>query len=95
MPALETIASHGVEAIHLHNTTLADSVRKQLGLEPTGSAIVTMPLADTMSLTERGISASLRSSNVRVGFHLYNDGSDVDALVEAVTAGRGGSAPRT
>jgi selenocysteine lyase/cysteine desulfurase len=57
-------------------------------MEPTGSAIVAVPLTDTAALTERGISASLRSSNVRVGFHLYNDESDVDALVGAVIAGR-------
>jgi selenocysteine lyase/cysteine desulfurase len=87
VPALETIASRGVEAIHRHNTGLADSARQRLGMEPTGSAIVIVPLADTAALTDRGISASLRSSNVRVGFHLYNDDSDVDALVEAVTAG--------
>lgn len=93
VPALETIASQGVEAIHRHNTSLADSARKRLGMEPTGSAIVTVPLSDTSALTERGISASLRASNVRVGFHLYNDSSDVDALVEAVTKSRATTAP--
>jgi selenocysteine lyase/cysteine desulfurase len=56
-------------------------------MEPTGSAILIVPLPNTSALTDRGISASLRSANVRVGFHLYNDDSDVDALVEAVTAG--------
>lgn len=86
VPALETIASQGVEAIHRHNTTLADSARSRLGMEPTGSAIVTVPLSDTSALTERGIAASLRSTNVRVGFHLYNDSSDIDALVDAVAA---------
>ena len=87
VPALEIIASHGVDAIHRHNQALADSARTELGIQPTGSAIVTVPLSDTSALTERGISASLRSSNVRVGFHLYNDHGDVDALVEAVNAG--------
>lgn len=86
VPALETIASNGVDAIHRHNIGLADSARERLGMEPTGSAIVTVPLSDTTALIERGISASLRSSNVRVGFHLYNDAGDVDALVEAVKA---------
>lgn len=88
VPALEMIASLGVDAIHRHNITLADAARQRLGMEPTGSAIVIVPLADTSALTVRGISASVRSSNVRVGFHLYNDESDVDALVEAVTASR-------
>jgi selenocysteine lyase/cysteine desulfurase len=88
VPALEIIAGHGVEAIHRHDSALADSARGRLGMKPTGSAIVTVPLSDTTALAERGISASLRSSNVRVGFHFYNDHSDVDALVEAVTASR-------
>ena len=90
VPALEIIADHGVDAIHRHNRALADSARTRLGIQPTGSAIVTVPLSDTSPLAERGISASLRSSNVRVGFHLYNDDGDVDALVEAVQAGRRG-----
>ena len=90
VPALEMIASRGVAAIHRHNITLADAARQRLGMEPTGSAIVIVPLADTSALTVRGISASVRSSNVRVGFHLYNDDGDVDALVEAVTASRTG-----
>ena len=88
VPALEAIAGSGVDAIHRHNTALADSARKRLGMEPTGSAIVVVPLSDISALAERGISASLRSSNVRVGFHIYNDHTDVDALVEAVLAGR-------
>jgi selenocysteine lyase/cysteine desulfurase len=87
VPALEMVAGRGVEAIYLHNTALADSARQRLGMEPTGSAILIVPLPNTSALTDRGISASLRSANVRVGFHLYNDDSDVDALVEAVTAG--------
>jgi selenocysteine lyase/cysteine desulfurase len=87
VPALEMVAGRGVEAIYLHNTALADSARQRLGMEPTGSAILIVPLPNTSALTDRGISACLRSANVRVGFHLYNDDSDVDALVEAVTAG--------
>lgn len=89
VPALEIIADHGVDVIHRHDVSLADRARDRLGLAPTGSAIVTVPLSDTASLIRRGISASLRSSNVRVGFHLYNDVSDVDAFVEAVSASSG------
>ena len=90
VPALEMIASRGVAAIHRHNINLADAARQRLGMEPTGSAIVILPLADTSALTVLGISASVRSSNVRVGFHLYNDDGDVDALVEAVASDRTG-----
>ena len=47
VPALESIAGSGVDAIHRHNTALADSARKRLGMETTGSAIVIVPLSDT------------------------------------------------
>lgn len=83
-PALEILAEHGVAAIGAHNLSLAADAQERLGLEVTGSAIFTVPLFDTSVLTKRGISAALRASSVRVGFHLYNDLSDVTALVKAV-----------
>lgn len=86
VPALQLIADQGVEAIYRHDVDLANTARDKLSLPASESAIVTIPLSDTASLADRGISASVRAASVRVGFHLYNDVSDVEALVEAVTA---------
>lgn len=83
-PALEVIASAGVDSIHRHDVTLADSLRDRLSLDGHGSAIVSIPLSDGSVLTERGIAAAVRAGSVRVGFHLYNDATDVEALVAAV-----------
>ncbi|WP_129794538.1 aminotransferase class V-fold PLP-dependent enzyme [Sphingosinicella sp. CPCC 101087] len=39
-------------------------------------------------LIERNVVTSYRDGNVRAGFHLYNDRSDVDRLIEALRANR-------
>jgi selenocysteine lyase/cysteine desulfurase len=84
-PALEVIADHGVERIYRHDVDLADALRARLDLPASGSAIVTVPTANATQLAERGISAAARAGAVRVGFHLYNDNSDVAALVAAIS----------
>jgi selenocysteine lyase/cysteine desulfurase len=42
----------------------------------------------TAHLAERGVVVSWREDNVRAMFHAYNDASDVDALLEGLTAHR-------
>ena len=42
----------------------------------------------TERLAERGVVVSWREGNVRAMFHAYNDGSDIDALVEGLMANR-------
>jgi selenocysteine lyase/cysteine desulfurase len=42
----------------------------------------------TARLAERGVVVSWREANVRAMFHAYNDGSDVDALVDGLMANR-------
>ena len=86
VPALERIAGAGVSTIHRHDIGLADRAREQLGIDSNGSAIMIVPVPDATVLTDRGIAAAVRSDSVRVGFHLYNDIDDVDALVDAVRA---------
>jgi selenocysteine lyase/cysteine desulfurase len=85
-PALELLASIGIPAIHRHDVALADDARRRLGLAPTGSAIVSIPIDDDAPLRDRDIAATVRSGSVRVGFHVYNSAADVDALVAAVRA---------
>ncbi len=82
--ALELLAQVGVERIHAHDVGLADRVREGLGLAPSGSAIVSIPTEGAVDLAAHGITASVRAGSLRVGCHLYNDGSDVDALLTAL-----------
>lgn len=84
--ALELITEVGVEAIHDHDVALASQVRDELGLPASRSAIVTIPTAQPVELTPHGIHASVRAGSLRVGCHLYNDATDVAALVRAVGA---------
>jgi selenocysteine lyase/cysteine desulfurase len=84
VPALELISDIGIDVIHRHDVGLASNARRMLGLPPSDSAMLTVPMGDTDALTRRGISAAVRAGSVRVGFHLYNDQTDVDALVAAV-----------
>lgn len=84
VPALELITELGVDAIHAHDVALADRVRGELGLPASGSAIVAITTDQPVDLAPHGIHASVRAGSLRVGCHLYNDASDIDALVRAV-----------
>lgn len=87
-PALRLIAELGVQAIHRHDVALAELVRRELDIAPSGSAMVTIPLTDTSRLARHGIEAAVREGSVRVGFHLYNTEDDVDRLLEVVSVAR-------
>ena len=82
--ALELIADVGVDAINVHDRVLSDDLRSRLGLPPSRSVIVTVPTVDAPDLAGHGIRSAVRAGSVRVGFHLYNDAADVDALVAAL-----------
>ncbi len=84
-PALELVEDIGVDEINEHNVGLANRFRSALGIEPSNSAIVSVEVdGDMGSLQRAGILAAWRAGNLRVSFHLYNDTSDVDALLNAL-----------
>jgi selenocysteine lyase/cysteine desulfurase len=56
-----------------------------MGLEPSNSAIVTLP-GDVGCLEAANIQAAQRAGGVRVGFHLYNDEEDADLAVDVLTS---------
>lgn len=84
VPALELITQVGVDRIHAHDVGLADAVRDGLGLPPSSSAIVSVPTSAPVDVAGQGITASVRAGSLRIGCHLYNDASDVEALLAAV-----------
>ncbi|MGV0850465.1 aminotransferase class V-fold PLP-dependent enzyme [Mycolicibacterium phlei] len=82
---LPWLASLDRPAVERHAVALADRVRAELDLPPQPSAIVSLPIDGAADrLAAAGIRASVRAGAVRVGFHLYNDDSDVDALLTAL-----------
>ncbi|GHF88276.1 aminotransferase class V-fold PLP-dependent enzyme [Streptomyces griseosporeus] len=91
--SLELIEELGVEAVHAHDTALADRFRTglaALGHEPVaapGSAIVSVPGLGHRQpeLSAAGIEVSDRAGNLRASFHLYNTPQDVDRLLDVLS----------
>lgn len=88
-PALELFAGLDMEQISVHATALAGLFRDGMGLaHPTrGSAIVTWTDtggSDLAALAAAGITASGRAGRARVGFHVFNDRTDVDLALAAL-----------
>jgi len=85
--ALELFETVGVAAIQAHNLALANRLRTGLGLEPTDSAIVSLTVADSAPgrLAQAGIKASVRAGRVRISCHLYNNQSEIDRVLEALS----------
>lgn len=86
VPALELLVGAGVERIQDHNVGLANRLRAELGMEPSNSAIVSIRaeagVMDRMS--DAGIKCGYRDGRVRVGFHLYNDESEIAVVARVL-----------
>lgn len=84
-PALELVEQIGVEAIHGHDVGLANRFRAGLGLEPSNSAIVSADVPEAARrLGRAGIVAALRGGRLRTSWHVYNDESDVDRVLDVL-----------
>jgi selenocysteine lyase/cysteine desulfurase len=84
-PALQVLLDVGVDVIHEHNLGLANRMRSALGLPDGNSAIVSAELPGAEErLAAAGIIAASRGGRLRVSWHLYNTGGDVDRLLDVV-----------
>jgi selenocysteine lyase/cysteine desulfurase len=84
-PALELIQQIGVEAIHEHDVALANRFRAGVELDPSDSAIVCADLPGAAERLQRaGIIAAVRGGLLRTSWHVYNDGSDVDTVLDLI-----------
>ncbi|MGW0759195.1 aminotransferase class V-fold PLP-dependent enzyme [Streptomyces sp. NPDC002814] len=92
--SLALLEEIGVDAVRAHDLALADRFRTglaSLGHEPVpapGSAIVSVPGLGHRQpeLSSAGIEVSDRAGNLRAAFHLYNTTTDVDRLLDALSA---------
>lgn len=86
-PALELLLETGVDRIHAHDLGLANAFREGVGLPPGDSAIVSVPCPDDIAdrLAAADLQAAVRAGRLRLSFHLYNDESDVDAALRALS----------
>jgi selenocysteine lyase/cysteine desulfurase len=84
-PALELIEQIGVEAIYGHDVALSNRFRAGVGLEPGNSAIVCADLPGAAERLEAaGIIAAVRGGRLRTSWHVYNDESDVDRVLDVI-----------
>ena len=87
LPALEAFSRLDVAEAWAHATGLGDELCRRLGVPEQHQAIVTWPDADARdlaALTAAGLTVSGRAGRVRVAFHLWNDGDDVDRAARAL-----------
>lgn len=81
---LPELAALDPAELQAHCAGLADAFRAELGLPPTGSAIVSVDAPDGAErLARAGLRASIRAGRARLGFFLYNDANDLDRAVWA------------
>ncbi|MEH0422295.1 aminotransferase class V-fold PLP-dependent enzyme [Streptomyces sp. B21-083] len=92
--SLALIEELGVDTVRAHDLALADRFRAgldRLGHQPVpapGSAIVSVPQLGhrQAELSRAGVEVSDRAGNLRAAFHLYNTTSDVDRLLDVLSA---------
>jgi selenocysteine lyase/cysteine desulfurase len=84
-PALELVEQIGIDAIGVHDLSLANRFRAGVGLAPSNSAIVCADLPGAQArLEQAGIVAAVRGGLLRTSWHLYNDEDDVDRVLDVV-----------
>jgi selenocysteine lyase/cysteine desulfurase len=68
---------------------LAAHVANELGVPVTGSSIVTVPIRDRQRVRDAATRAnarfSVRATDVRLSFHLYNDQDDAQVAIDVLT----------
>jgi selenocysteine lyase/cysteine desulfurase len=84
--ALPWLAGLDRAAVHAHCVGLADTFRAGLGMEPAGSAIVSVRRGGAGErLAAAGVVSAARAGGARLAFHLYNTEADVARALDALT----------
>jgi selenocysteine lyase/cysteine desulfurase len=87
--ALPWLAGLDRAAVHAHCVGLADTFRAGLGMEPGGSAIVSVRREGAGErLAAAGIVSAARAGGARLAFHLYNTEADVARALEVLQPSR-------
>jgi selenocysteine lyase/cysteine desulfurase len=86
-PAIRMFSQLDIAEVWAYTSGLGDALCTAIGIEPQHQAIVTWEDpdgADLGRLIAAGIRASGRAGRLRVSFHIWNDASDVDAVIAAL-----------
>ncbi|MFC0359465.1 aminotransferase class V-fold PLP-dependent enzyme [Kytococcus schroeteri] len=84
--ALEDFLQVPTGAVNAHDVALTNRLRAGLGLAPSDSAIVSLPMPpEAAQAAERaGLTLSQRAGGVRLSFHVWNTEQDVDRALEVL-----------
>lgn len=85
--SLQTLLDLPAAVRRRHGADLADQLRDRLGLPAQGRPVLCLGDPDgsvLQSLTDAGCTAAARGGRVRLAFHLWNDGDDVDRVSDAL-----------
>ncbi|GAB3297596.1 aminotransferase class V-fold PLP-dependent enzyme [Epidermidibacterium keratini] len=82
--SLALLREVGVDAIGEHSVGLANAFRARVGLAPSDSAIVSVPVRDGAAdaLAQSELQAAMRAGRLRLSFYLYNTEEDVERALE-------------
>jgi selenocysteine lyase/cysteine desulfurase len=69
--------------------SLASELAARVGVEPTGSSFLSVPVGVPLDqlgkrLADADVAAAIRAGEVRVSFHVYNTGADVDYVADVL-----------
>ncbi|CAN5365874.1 aminotransferase class V-fold PLP-dependent enzyme [soil metagenome] len=85
--SIDLFAGLDIHEVWERTSALGDALCDGLGIPPQHQAIVTWPDEtgdDVKKLVESGIRVSGRAGRLRAAFHLWNDDSDVDAVLRVL-----------
>jgi selenocysteine lyase/cysteine desulfurase len=84
--SMKLLAEVGVRALHSHAIRMSDRFCTAVGIEPAGSAIVSLAVDESTpdALRDARISAAMRAGRLRLAFHVYTSEDDVDAAAAAI-----------
>ncbi|WP_150308605.1 aminotransferase class V-fold PLP-dependent enzyme [Planctomonas psychrotolerans] len=85
-PSMAMLQTVGTDRLHRHAVGLSDRFCAAVGIPATGSAIVSLGVADTAvpAILEARISAAMRAGRLRLAFHVSTSEEDVDIAAETL-----------
>ncbi len=85
-PALALLADVGTDALHAHAVSLADRFCVEIGVPPTGSAIVSLAVDDdaAQATDAARVIGSVRAGRLRLSFHVSTGEQDVDRAIDVL-----------
>lgn len=84
-PSLELLAAIGIERVRAHDVALAAKVRRGLGIQENGSALVSFERPGAgEALAQAGLQVTARGDRVRMAFHIHNTRADAERILEVL-----------